>query len=189
MALVFEIPDLTAAIEDRLKAMVLGLKTVEGVTSLSDVIDRKILPSHTPAAWVLDLGATGERPDFTTGEFSQPITTTVGIVIAARANDRLANQAGGKLKPLSMEVMAALSGWSPDIDQTERMQFSRDRLIEVNKGAIWRQVDFTVEWTLHGTEPERADLDDFNTGVPEWYLAAPDGTTDAKDTITLEQDQ
>lgn len=32
-------------------------------------------------------------------------------------------------------------------------------------------------------------IDSFNTGVHEWDLAAPDGTTDAKDTITLEQDQ
>ncbi len=187
MSLVFEFPDIAPAIEARLKASVPSLISVEQVTSLSDVMRRNVMPQRTPAAWVLDLGATGGKHDYTTGNYSQPVTTTIGVVIAARASDRLAMQAGRKLRPISLDVMVALSGWSPDIDQMDRLQFSRDRLVEVNATAIWRQVEFTTEWTLYGSEANRAQPDDFNSAGVKWELAPVDGTTDAEDNLETEQ--
>ncbi|WP_339860392.1 phage tail terminator protein [Thalassospira alkalitolerans] len=184
-----QIPDLVEGVRDRLKQTVSEIKTVEDVASLSDVMSRKIMPTLTPAAWVLDLGATGGRPDETLGHFSQPITTTIGIVIGTKASDRLGSQASRKLSPISHSVITAIAGWTPDINVTDRFRFVRERLIEVNKAAIWRQLDFTAEWTLPWSEPEYDELDDFNTGVADWGLAAPNGSAQAEDTITLEQDQ
>lgn len=90
----------------RLQAQVPDLANrVYGAADFSDLMRRKALPKHTPAAHVLGLGLQGGKADAVTGAFTQMFEEQIGVILTLRSHSR----ASHSRRPAAV-ISASLTG-------------------------------------------------------------------------------
>jgi hypothetical protein len=137
------------AVIGRLSATVEELhQRVEDVVDLAELVKANILPKAMPAAWVLPIGEDAEPAADMAGGFRQRVAETVGVVLV----HRVAGDATGKKSRLAVDLLAdevktALIAWAP-VDGIDPFEYRRARLLAMNAGAVFLQVDFLTRWYL-----------------------------------------
>lgn len=138
--------DLVQAAIDRLEAQVSDLKSVEDAAELSELIRRNILPTRTPAAFVLPLGQEAQPSRSGTGRLHQQVQETLGVVLVYRhAGDKTGGKGRAGLVPVREAVRGALMGWQPHGDYTP-LEARRTALQGLAAGAVILQMDFATAW-------------------------------------------
>jgi hypothetical protein len=141
--------DLVGVVAARLKAQVTALQNrVDDAAELAVLIQQKRLPQRVPAAFVLPIGEDAEPAGDHTGLSVQRITDVVAIVLMERKQgDASGAEALAKTVPLRDQVRDAIAGWSPNASPYyEPMQFRRGRMVTMNEGAVFYQLDFSTRW-------------------------------------------
>jgi hypothetical protein len=131
------------AVVDRLKTRVTDFgDRVEGVASVSDLIQSGRAPAHT-SAYVLPLGLQGQTADVATGTFRQDFSETIAVLLFASVLDRVGKKALDRVRPLISDVMNAIAGWAPS-DELGVFQLRRGSLISLTKGVLIYQIEFSI---------------------------------------------
>ncbi|MDK3072767.1 hypothetical protein QO034_06565 [Sedimentitalea sp. JM2-8] len=116
---------------------------VEGALDLADMLRAGRLPENTNAI-VLPVGLAGRAADAASGLYRQAFTETVGVLLLARVHDRTGRRALGRIRPLIMEVVEAIAGWTPG-DQLGVFQLKGGRIVSMTGGTLIYQVEFTID--------------------------------------------
>lgn len=137
-------PDLVSLTTTKLKEIAEFQDRVEGAAELAALIEAKRLPARMPAAFVLPIGEDAEAPVEMTGVQRQRITEQVAVVILEKKQGDAAGEAGrAKTVPLRQAVRDKLNGAVLN-DAYDPMFFVRSRIVGINFGAVFHQVDFAT---------------------------------------------
>lgn len=133
-------------VKDRVTAQVPALAgAIDEVADLSALIRENALPQRSPYCFVIPLGMDGGKPGAVAGLFRQEVSTVVSVVLYVEApGDAAARSALPKVDTLRDAIIAALAGWAPPGSVAGVFELRRARLVSVNKGAIFYQIDFAI---------------------------------------------
>lgn len=138
------------AIVTRLKARVPDLgNRVEGALDLADMLRAGRLPENTNAI-VLPLALSGRAADAAAGLYRQGFAETIAVLLLARVHDQTGRRALARIRPLIMEVVEAIAGWTPG-DQLGVFQLARGRIVSMTGGSLIYQIEFTIDDQLRIT--------------------------------------
>lgn len=133
-----------AAVADRLKAAVPGLRRVGVAADLMSVLEGKLADPNGTSAFVIGAGARGGVPDVMAGAFVQLVTETVSVVLTLRSIDnRAGDRAVDDLEALKAAVRAALAGWAPP-GAFDVMALSAERVVSFVPGFFAYALEFTT---------------------------------------------
>lgn len=125
---------------------------VEGAAELADLIARKILPTVTPHAYVVQLGLDADPNMFATGVVQQRITEHVGVILVYRhSGDRTGEHSRAGAEAVTDAIASALVGWVPEAE-ADPFELRRVRLVGMREGALFVQADFATRSYLRQTE-------------------------------------
>lgn len=106
------------------------------------------MPQSTPAVFVLPLGFDARDPELATGAHVQRVFETVAVILVIdTAGDGLAARALPEMTELSDDIVTLIAGWVPD-GAIAPVAVKRGRLIDITAGAIFYQLEFSLEGTL-----------------------------------------
>lgn len=121
---------------------------VSDVADLAELVKTDNLPKAMPAAWVLPIGEDAEPAADMAGGFRQRVAETVGIVLVHRvAGDATGKKARLAIDNLADEVKQSLIAWAP-VDGIDPFEYRRARLLAMNAGAVFLQLDFLTRWYI-----------------------------------------
>ena len=130
-----------------------SFRQVEGIASLTALIEKNKLPEVMPAAWVVSLGGDAEAPAQITGLIRQLERRRIGIVLVARvAGDAKGGKTQEIIDALEEEVLNKLLGFLPDT-AIDGMIYLDGRLHGINNGAILYQMNFQCQRHLRASNP------------------------------------
>jgi hypothetical protein len=129
-------------IEARLKATLVGLKSIGAVADLDAAMGGA---APTPSAFVLPL-AEGSVDADTLGSTNQRIAQLFGVVhVVSNRRDAKGSAALDDLKTLRLNLRAALVGWVPDAATGEPVHFRAGRLLQLDDhGCLWWTDEFEL---------------------------------------------
>ncbi|MBK8157986.1 MAG: hypothetical protein IPK59_04070 [Rhodospirillaceae bacterium] len=141
-----EVIDATMA---RVKSQVAALQgRVEDVADLALMVEKGVVPTQTPTAWVVPIAEDFEPAADMIGETRQRGTETVGIVLVHGVKgDGKGAKARGILDALGNDVKVALLGWVP-FSGCDPMELRRVRLVGIQAGCVFLQIDVLTRWYL-----------------------------------------
>jgi|GEM_PF-323914 len=140
----------------RLEAQVPALANrVKGALDLSELIRKQALPQYTPGAFVTDNGMVGRTADSSAGAFLQLAEETVSVLLILRtAGDVTGAKTQPKLSELKWQVIYALDGWAPEVDEDAEdetgtdpigvLELRRGRVNSLDAGTVFYQLDFAI---------------------------------------------
>jgi|GEM_PF-1539416 len=141
-------------IEERLKTLSVEGEPVfghiESATNLDAVIKNNRIAQDT--AFVIPMTDRGAAQQLNTYSFQQPITASVGVVIACRSiNDRLGGDAIERMESLKLHVRKHLLGWEPD-ENLEALLFDQGRIVSFSKTAAFWLEQYRSRFTFRGQD-------------------------------------
>lgn len=138
-AVVARISDLVAALSGR----------VEVVADLSAQVEQGVLPQADTAAYVIPLGFDDlDGGSSIAGAHIQNISDAIGVVLFVKSpGDAKARRGIPKIDVLGKDVINAVAGWTPE-NTPGVFSVVRGRLVSVNAGAIFYQLDFKLNRQL-----------------------------------------
>ncbi len=131
-------------IQARLKAMLIGLRTVGLVADLDAAFGGAVT---TPSAFVLPLAETGEGIGVLGGA-EQRLTHNFGVVhvISNRRDVKGGSASLDDLTQLRANLKTALIGWVPDATNGEAVTFTSGRLLNMDgDGRLWWTDEFQLK--------------------------------------------
>lgn len=131
----------------RLKSEVPDLRSVEGAAEFQQLVDGRVQPQHGLAAYVMPMGMRGETPLDASGEFMQPVSEVVGVVLMMSSTDALGQRATQRLSLFLSEVIEAVAGWGPS-GALGVFQLLRAQMVSVQGGFLTYQIDFSIPTQL-----------------------------------------
>jgi hypothetical protein len=142
------VSDIKARINDRVPALAGRL---EEVADFAALISAGVTPQRSPAGYVIPLGFNGREPADAAGMFIQSLDKSVGVVLVVDAvGDAKAKRAQAAIDVLETDVLNAVCGYVP-AGATAEMRAMRGRLISVETGAVYYQIDFALQSQLRIT--------------------------------------
>lgn len=117
---------------------------IEYIADLASLIAQGALPQREVTAFVIDLGFDGGKPDAIVGAYTQSIQQAVGVVLCIKAlGDAKARKAVPTIDTLKKAIVNTVAGWGP-ASAPGVFVVSRGRLLNVDKGLLLYQVDFSL---------------------------------------------
>jgi hypothetical protein len=120
---------------------------VFGAAALAPLVNSNTLPSETPAAFVIPLGVDAGPAVSTSGAHRQMMSLQWGVMLVVTyAADITGEESLPEVDALCECVRAALAGFQPLDDGV--LELKRERLIRIEAGTIFYQLDFAVDEQL-----------------------------------------
>lgn len=138
-----------ATVRDLLVARVPPLaNSTQLVADLAALIAAGALPQKSPAAFVVPSGFDAREPDDAAGVHVQTLDEVTAVVLIVQApGDVTAQRALPLIDDLITAVNAALAGTVP-AGALAALRPRRGRLLSINGGAVWYQIDFALQSQL-----------------------------------------
>lgn len=131
------------AIVTRLKAQVSDFNgRVEGAAFLAELLSQNRLPQGVGAV-VVPVALQGQSADAGSGIFRQPFAETIAVLLLADVRDRYGKAALTRIRPLIVDVMQAIAGWTPG-DELGVFELRGGRLVSMQGGRFAYQIEFTI---------------------------------------------
>lgn len=141
-----------AEVKTRLEGQVLELNgAMQEAVDFAALVEAGQLPQRPVAGFVLPAGLDfAPSPDAATA-FTQGLNDIVAVVLVLQApGDATARRALPKLEALIGAVINAICGWAPG-GEAGVFEARRGRLLSVNAGAVFYQLDFAISDQLRVT--------------------------------------
>jgi hypothetical protein len=143
--------NLVEQVKARIEAEVSGL-AVDEAADFAELVRQGSLPQRKEAAFVLPLGFNGGDPQADlAGFYKQSLDEVVGVILVVQSlGDPKARRAIATVATLTDAILMAICGWQPD-DAVGDFRALRGRLIAVNAGTVFFQIDFAIQTQLRIT--------------------------------------
>lgn len=125
----------------RLGAEARGLRTVDGLLTLTAAMQNGRLPERTPAAFVTMSGATARPAELATGHYQQTVERQFAVLVVLRSTDPIGGRLIDPVEEITSEVVAALIGWQV-VPNGPLIEFVRWRPLTAPNGAFIFSIDF-----------------------------------------------
>jgi hypothetical protein len=136
-----------ASVAARIGSQIAALANrVEEAADLAALVRVGQVPQRSPFAWVVPLGFDGGEADAMAGIYTQETSTSVGVILFVESvGDAAARRALPKVDELVTGIVNAVAGWEPDDDAIGVFEARRGRLVDINKGGLFYQIDFSIQ--------------------------------------------
>jgi hypothetical protein len=147
------VSSLVEQVKDRIEAQVSGL-TVDEAFDFAELVRQGALPQRKEAAFVLPLGFNaGEAQSDIAQFYKQTLDEVVGIVLVVQSlGDPKAKRAIATVATLTQSILLAVCGWHP-AEAVGDFRALRGRLISVNAGTVFFQIEFSIQTQLRFAPP------------------------------------
>lgn len=130
---------------NRLKDQVSGLGLrVSGAADLAALMKKGTVPTQTPAAFVMPMGATGREAEVQIGLYRQVIDEMFAVVLCISSRDRTGEKALAEVEVLIGQIIRAVAGWEIAPDAFSNFEFRRWFLARFADGVAVYEIHFIL---------------------------------------------